>query len=814
MLKEIAALLGNITASGTFATRRASRSDDLHLEVKGIGLIRFPISRGTARELCAIARPARYGFKDQTILDESVRDTWEIAKSKIKIDQPRWKKTIDPMLERIRSDLGLSSGARLRAELYNLLVYEEGQFFVEHQDSEKEDGMIGTLIVTLPSAFEGGEFVVHHHSDEVAFRDAGKELSFIAFYADCHHEVRPVEHGFRIVLTYNLILEGDASKAKQPALEVDALARAVAGHFENPLPARWRDKSDAARDAWSAAASSGCVNDRDAKREPPDRLVYLLDHEYTQKGLSWTHLKNGDAARVAALRDVAERLGCEIFLALADVHETWGCEDEYYGRSYRRRGSRQAASPDTPALIELHDSEIELRHWIGLADAKPEEISNFVDTDEVCFTKASVELEPFKSEHEGYMGNWGNTVDRWYHRAAVVLWPRERTFVIRSRASASWAAAEIEQTLRAGSLADARKLAERALPFWKEVARKEDKAEFFYRILRLADALDDDALATALLEPFALTRLTPKSAPLVDALLARYGLAWWRALLSKWSPGDHDHYSFGLNAGREKWISTLPALLGPLSVDGCADGIELARFIAKEQWRWISAEHRSHREHSSPSETIRALNQLNPCILALLECGLIVDDTDITDEILQFLTSEMVHLLPSLVDLLKQALALYPADGLVSLRLGGLHAHCAQGLRRALDTPARAEDDWSIPLPSGCSCELCGTLAKFLAAKDEIRLDWPLNKDRRSHVHRRLDAHELPVSHETERSGSPYTLVLVKTRKLFELEAKGRRTCRDLLAWLEANEASFSTKPKRATKHNPRKRKRTPRQEA
>jgi hypothetical protein len=793
MPNEIAALLGNITASGTFATRRANPCDDLHLEVKGVGPIRFPISRGTALELCAIARPARYGFKDQTVLDESVRDTWEIAKSKIKIDQPQWKKTLEPMLERIRSDLGLSSGARLRAELYNLLVYEEGQFFVEHQDSEKEDGMIGTLIVTLPSAFEGGEFVVHHHSDEVTFRDAGKELSFIAFYADCHHEVRPVEHGFRIVLTYNLILEGDASREAQQTLEVDALARAVALHFERPRPARWRD---------------------DPERGPPDRLVYLLDHQYTQKGLSWTRLKNGDAARVAALRAVAERLDCEIFLALADVHETWGCEDEYCGRSYRRRGFRHASRSDTPALIELHDSEIELRHWIGVSDETPEEISNFVDAGEVCFTKASVELEPFKSEHEGYMGNWGNTVDRWYHRAAVVLWPRERTFVIRSRASASWAATQIEQAIRAGSPTEARQLVKRVLPFWKDVVRNEEKADFFLRILRLAEALDDPALATALLEPFALTRLIPKSAPLVDALLARYGLAWWRALLSKWSPRNGERCSFGIDAGREEWISSLPALLGPLSVDGSAEGIELARVIAKEQWQWVTAEHRSLREHSGPSEMLRALNQLNPCILALLECGLIIDDPELSDEVLQFLTADDVQLLPSLVDLLQKAFELYPADGLVSLRLGRVHAHCSARLRRALASPMRSEDDWSIPLPHGCSCELCGTLSKFLAAKDQIRLDWPLNKERRAHVHRRLDAHELPVSHETERSGSPYTLVLVKTRKLFQLEAKGRRTCRDLLAWLEANEAAFVAKAKKAKKAGTRRRNRTARPEA
>jgi hypothetical protein len=35
------------------------------------------------------------------------------------------------------------------------LVYEPDQFFLPHQDSEKDDSMIGTLVVTLPSRFTG-----------------------------------------------------------------------------------------------------------------------------------------------------------------------------------------------------------------------------------------------------------------------------------------------------------------------------------------------------------------------------------------------------------------------------------------------------------------------------------------------------------------------------------------------------------------------------------------------------------------------------------------------------------------------------------
>lgn len=115
--------------------------------MKGVGRIGLPIARATALRLCGVARPARQGFKDQTRLDHRVRDTWEAAKSRISIDQPRWRETLRLQLDRIRRDLGLPDVCRLPAKLHNMLVYEPGQFFVTHQDSEKTDDMIGTLVV-------------------------------------------------------------------------------------------------------------------------------------------------------------------------------------------------------------------------------------------------------------------------------------------------------------------------------------------------------------------------------------------------------------------------------------------------------------------------------------------------------------------------------------------------------------------------------------------------------------------------------------------------------------------------------------------
>ena len=51
--------------------------------------------------------------------------------------------------------------------------------------------------------------------------------------------------------------------------------------------------------------------------------MYLLDHEYTQRGLRWERLKGAGAGRATLLRAAARQAGCESVLAPAEAKETW-----------------------------------------------------------------------------------------------------------------------------------------------------------------------------------------------------------------------------------------------------------------------------------------------------------------------------------------------------------------------------------------------------------------------------------------------------------------------------------------------------------
>jgi len=767
--ERVMELLRRIETPGSFATRRTAGSEDLRIEVKGVGPIEFPVSARTVSKLRTAARPAPYGLRDRTLLDKTVRDCGKIPKSRIRIDQRRWKRALAPMLEKIGGDLGIPRRSRFEAKLYDMLVYGPGQFFVPHRDTEKTDDMIGTMVVTLPSAFKGGETVIEHHDEKVTYRAASRGLTFIAFYADCRHQVIPVERGHRVVLTYNLSLVSDGRESARlaPSEEAALLADGIRTYFETPRRPRW----------------SG-----EPAREPPDRFVYLFDHQYTQRGLAWDHLKGADAARATALRAAAERLDCGITLALADVHETWSCEDEYEGR---RRGYRDGyrgvgvMDPEDHTLVELVDSEVELRHWVGLEGKRLLPISSLLGTGEVCYTKPSADLEPFASEHEGYMGNYGNTVDRWYHRAAVVLWPRDKTFVIRARASASWAIGELGKTFGKGSLDEGRSMARQLLPFWDSVFPKEPSRGFVEKTLRVAEAVGEPELASSILHPFALEQHAPETARLWARLLESYGGEWCRNRFARFAENDRGRRS-------DSWVLSLPRFCEALCSKGSAGAIAFARWLASEQWRRVVSGYTAARRYLPGKNARNTLLRLNGPILALLESSVIADDPDLRREILDFLVSSELDSaeIELRVLLLRTAASNARTSRPAALGLESVHDCCKRALRARLSEPLRAADDWSVPAPSSCTCDLCRRLSPFLQARDRMRFEWPLAKAGRLHVHTVIDAHDLPVTHETRRSGSPYTLVLTKTRALFERDRAQRKRWKSDLEWLEKRHAA------------------------
>jgi 2OG-Fe(II) oxygenase superfamily len=179
------------------------------LEVSGAGLIGLPLSAEAAKKIIQASHVSPYGKGSETLVNESVRKSWELDTNQFSLRNPAWSNQMEKLLQAAVSGLGLmAEPTEIQAELYKLLVYEEGAFFLPHQDTEKVDGMFGTLVVSLPSKHEGGDVVATHKGESITFSSApGSDFgfSYAAWYSDITHEVKAVTSGYRLVLTYNLI---------------------------------------------------------------------------------------------------------------------------------------------------------------------------------------------------------------------------------------------------------------------------------------------------------------------------------------------------------------------------------------------------------------------------------------------------------------------------------------------------------------------------------------------------------------------------------------------------------------------------------
>src|SRR5260370_12718110 len=156
------------------------------------------------------------------------------------------------------------------------------------------------------------------------------------------------------------------------------------------------------------------------------------------------------------------------------------------------------------------------------------------------------------------MGNYGNTMDRWYRRAAVVVWPGQHAFTAGAEASPSWALTELRARLDAGDLVNARAAAESVAPFWKAPG-----PGLLEPALHTAAALEDPGIALMLLRPFAVEWVTPAHADGLAALAARYGEPWHQNLLDAWF-GSRNTWHYTGDVDPKDWAGALPGPTPPL----------------------------------------------------------------------------------------------------------------------------------------------------------------------------------------------------------------------------------------------------------
>ncbi|KAG8921756.1 hypothetical protein FRC01_014908, partial [Tulasnella sp. 417] len=389
------------------------------LRLNTLGRIGLPLSQREAMHIAANSRQAPFGMGERTIVDTNVRDTWEMDATDFSFDNPAWKKFIDRVVQEVCATLGVNiSASRPRCELYKLLLYEKGSH------TEKADGMFATIIIILPSPFTGGSAHLSHAGQKAAI-DQSKEswlhTSVMAWYTDVMHEIKPIQSGYRLALSYNLI---HTTTSLRPALSDASGPIQQIKH----ILLSWRQSLYA--------------------EESPQKIIYLLQHRYSQANCRGSAMKGTDAHVVAVLDSVSRELNFRVGLALVECHLSGAAEDEGYGGGWGRRGGgwgrrrgwyddydeEDDIDEENLEFAETYEKSMKIKGLVSLDGKLLKRELELMEEDEdgegVEFIPADlreeVESGPHdKQEYEGYQGNGAGTLERWYRRTVLVLWPEE-----------------------------------------------------------------------------------------------------------------------------------------------------------------------------------------------------------------------------------------------------------------------------------------------------------------------------------------------------------------------------------------------------
>lgn len=734
----------------SYFSEQTFASKDLQIAVVGVGDLQLPLSAEATLQLIRQAKPAHYGRKSQTLLDTTVRDTAEIAASDIQLHlNPT---VMARLVAKLAQDLALDAQEIATPELHNLLIYGKGQFFKPHQDSEKAPGMVASLVVVLPSPHIGGDLVVHHGKGKnkkthhfVSQNLSETNLRCLAFYADCQHEVERVQEGYRVALTFNVSLRPEPVQTGAPSGQ-----RAAQGLNSTTLEID--------------AVLKNYVQDFFADPElSPPLLAYFLDHQYTQKSLGWRTLKGKDRALVKHLQAIAQQLQLTPHLALAEIHESWSCwsEDE---------------EPD-----EIIVQETSLDYWVDAHGKTCNYGSQYISDHHVYCERESDEDDLEESEHEGYMGNYGNTMEYWYRRAALVLWPASEQSTIEFKFEPQSAWRRLAQSLTEAGHAAQVQSSFAAMAQSLRMGGDGNGAAQLPIALAAAAYVGDPVAAQTLLASVDGRALNADCAQGLQALSQRFGAPWlqtWlQERLTEWTQAHKTgHSSYGAWPPLDALVRKLQkAHLDHALIQAIAQ-MHLAALLLHNQ---SAAQGWGGTPRQLLADAPMRLTRLRDVLGGLVE----LHDTSQAKTLADHVLAYPLHY--PLLDAADAVLGV--ADGLPTAGdvLKALIAGLQRQLKARVDQPIRASDDWSMKLTLRCSCQLCKETLEFSGNASAREKIWSIVMSDRDHVMQQASEQLWGLHFEVLKKGSPHKLVINKAAGLHGTEAKERESAQRKLAALE-----------------------------
>ncbi|KAL9190754.1 hypothetical protein ACHAXT_000460 [Thalassiosira profunda] len=282
----------------------------------GTKKLSFPVDDADIKAIKDNAERAGVGVGEKTVVNLDVRKTWQIKPHGLRVSNV--EQALESALQAVARDFGIGADYQLQANLYKLLLYEEGCFFARHRDNERLDGMFGTLVLELPSEYQGAALSEKTYTFNGGFgkpkrktRSTAPGLHFAAFYADCYHQVSDLTSGHRAALVYHLTATPKQGQHRSIFCHVQNkwTSGSLGEHLPaiSPSPPQPAEEATAVRLAalMDKLASEGDGVYVDGK---PKKLAVVLSHHYTPTSFAkagFDALKGTDRAIAQVIRAAA-----------------------------------------------------------------------------------------------------------------------------------------------------------------------------------------------------------------------------------------------------------------------------------------------------------------------------------------------------------------------------------------------------------------------------------------------------------------------------------------------------------------------------
>jgi hypothetical protein len=238
--------------------------------------------------------------------------------------------------------------------------------------------MFATVVVVLPASFEGGDAHLSHGNQSLVFNTSVDSLlntSVLAWYTDVMHEIKPITAGYRLALSYNLIHTTSSLRPALPTTE----------HVISPLRRvllSWKQQ-----------------------QKGPEKIIYMLDHQYSHANMSGGALKGSDAHTLAILDELAKEMGFHLGLANLEHKVTGTAADD---GGYHDYGE--------VSMQDVDDTTTSIEHLVDLDGKLISDDIDFDDETETIPRNLGKILEEGgwdDQEYEGYQGEFHLTLSSW-----------------------------------------------------------------------------------------------------------------------------------------------------------------------------------------------------------------------------------------------------------------------------------------------------------------------------------------------------------------------------------------------------------------